>query len=260
MTAFGSTDHPSMRRPSPSAGSVRCPRCGQINPPAERRCSRCQSRLTPEPVQQRLDLRGEWPKVVSIDWIAPERFAKPAPPARRTQTRRAPRRKPSPPGQLWLDLQPLPSLPAAERPVDRPGLPPAPLGRRFLSAALDASFVLLAFGVILLVAAWRGVPFSVAPNFLRAYAVLLGALGLAYKAVPVILNGDSPGLRLSRLRLLRFDRRPPGVRERLIRLVSACVSVGGLGAGVLWAVLSREKHTWHDLISRTCVVECADET
>jgi len=255
MPAFGSTDHPSMQRPSSTAGGVRCPRCGQMNPPGERRCSRCQSRLTPAPVQQRLDLRGEWPKVVSIDWIAPERFAKPAAAARRAPARRAPRRKPSPPGQLWLDLQPLPALPVAERPVDRPELPPAPLARRFLSALLDALFISLAFGIVLTVAGLRGVPFSLAPQFSTVYAIVLAGLGLVYKAIFVAVNCDSPGLRLAGLRLLRFDRRPPGWRDRWIRLLSACVTTSGLGAGVIWAALSREQHTWYDLISRTCVVE-----
>ncbi|MGC8792919.1 MAG: RDD family protein [Bryobacteraceae bacterium] len=149
----------------------------------------------------------------------------------------------------------MPSLPIAVRPPDRPELPPAPLSRRFAAAVLDVIFVLAALAALLVVTHLRGVPIGIGPHFLLSYGAVFTALLVAYKTLYALGNRDCPGAVLARLRLLRFDRREPQRRDRLVRVLSGVVTIGGLGIALIWAVSSPERHTWYDAISRTCMVE-----
>ncbi|MCS7313998.1 MAG: RDD family protein [Bryobacterales bacterium] len=245
--------------PDPEAAGVCCPRCGRINTPGERRCGRCQSRLVREPIQQTLDLGIRWPKVVSIDWVAPERRPLRSAAARPSGSRKARRARPAPQGQLELDLQPLPELPAARRPLDQPELVPAPLARRAAALLVDGALALTAYGIILAVAQlgialWSGVNLRWDRPVLIAWAVVLAAVQLGYRCFCVGAGVDSPGLRWMGLRLLRFDRRPPRLRDRWLRFAAGLISTAGLCAGWLWALLSSDRLSWADLISRTCAV------
>ncbi len=240
-----------LRHPHPPG--VRCPRCGQLNPAEERRCVRCQSRLVPAPIQRRLDL-GDWPKVVSIDWIAPERYSRSASSARPSSPRKPRRRRPLPTGQLELDLQPLPELPAASRPLDEPELAPAPLRRRAGALLLDTLLVLAAYCLVLGIPLLKGIPLRWERPTVTALAVVLTAVWLAFRGLCAAAQQDSPGLRWMGLRLLRFDRRTPTAADRWLRLAAGLLSTAGLCAGWLWAVLSRDRLTWADQISRTCAV------
>lgn len=254
MPAFGSTDHPSTQGRLPLPAGVRCPRCGQMNPPGERRCGRCQSRLVREPIQQRLDLDSGWPKVVSIDWAAPERRPRRSPREGVPAPRRARRPRPVSPGQLELDLQPVPELHAASRPLDAPELAPAPLRQRAAALLLDTLLVLGAYSIVLGIAVAAGVPLRWSRPTLVACAEVLLAMQIGFRALCAGADEDSPGLRWMGMRLLRFDRRPPRLRDRFLRFGAGLISTAGLCAGWLWAVLSRDRLTWPDMISRTCAV------
>lgn len=263
MPAFGSSDHPSTQRSLPPPAGVRCPRCGQMNPAGERRCGRCQSRLIREPIQQRLDLDTGWSKVVSMDWVAPERRPRPSATARFTTGRRVRRTRPVPADQLELDLQPVPELPIARRPLDEPELVPAPLRRRGLALLVDTFLALAAYAIVagMLVgfALATGTPLTWNRSTLVAFAEVLLAMQIGYRGLWAAAGEDSPGLRWTGLRLLRFDRRPPRLRDRMVRFAAGLISTAGLCAGWLWALLSRDRLTWADLISRTCAVNADAE-
>lgn len=257
MPAFGSTDHPSTQRLEPRRPGVRCPRCGRFNPPDERRCGHCQSRLIREPIQQRLDLGGGWPKVVPIDWVAPERAPRRAPAARPAPPRRTRQPRLAPPGQLALDLQPVPELPAATRPADEPELAPAALSRRAAALLVDGLLVVAAYAVVLGIAALAGIPLRWNRPTLVACVELFLAMQIGFRGLCAAADTDSPGLRWMGLRLLRFDRRLPKHWDRLLRFGAGLISTAGLCAGWLWAVLSRDGLSWADMISRTCAVSAA---
>jgi len=255
-----------------SAGAaLRCPRCGRLNPADEHRCLRCQARLAQPPQQQRLDLKPAWPKVIPFEWIAPERAPEstrqPGAPPKHTKpvtakaqhkpaglSRRSARSK-SYPGQLSLDLQPPQRLPVAAYPGSHPETPPAPRSLRIAATAADAALILACVGPFLLGVRIGGGQVPLHPSAMPYYGLILLVLAVFYKAFFSILNRDSPGLRLTGLRLIRFDRRPPGWRDRVRRLCAAGVTTAGLGVGLWWALLARESLTWYDLISQTCVVE-----
>jgi uncharacterized RDD family membrane protein YckC len=260
MAARGPTDHPNTPRPT-APPALLCPRCGRSNPPDEPRCLRCQARLGVAPDahlrQPRLDLKLDWPKVIPFEWIAPERVPQPPPKARSKAAAPArPRaaRKPSP-DQLALDLELPARLPVATRPAHRSEAPPAPYALRVAAFGLDAILVLLGAVCFLTGMHLGGAPILLERAALCYYGLALFWLAVFYKAFFCLLGCDSPGVRLLGLRLVRFDRRPLSWRERVLRLCAAVVTTAGLGAGLWWALLDRERLTWYDLISQACLAE-----
>lgn len=241
-------------------GEIRCPHCGSWNAEDEHRCRYCQHRLKPEgpPHQGLLFGPTERPKVIPFESIAPGRAV--VPPGHRSASRSsasrmaggAQSRPRTPSAQQNLDLV---APPARLRPAPQPAVyceaPIATRLRRFAAAAVDALFVLLGLGLFLATFHVLGGRLVLDRAAAPYYGGIALALALLYKSVWSIAGGDSLGLQFVRLRLLNFDGQPPTVRQRVLRLVGACISVSALGCGLLWALLDREKLTWHDHISAT---------
>ncbi len=255
------TDYASMQSPEPSPSSpsaVHCPRCGRENPPEERRCLRCQSRLpgAGRAYQPMLDLRPDWPKVIPFEWIAPDRT--PRPPRRSAAASAAGRTRIPPgsrPAQPALPLEMPGCLPRG--PVRDYGIeaPPAPLSQRAGAALLDGIFLVVGSLLFLTALHLSGGPVAIHKATAPYYALAALTLALFYKLFFCILNCDSPGVKVARLELIHFDRRAPSVFQRLLRLAMAGVSLLGLGAGWLWALLDREGLSWHDIVSKTYLVK-----
>jgi uncharacterized RDD family membrane protein YckC len=72
-----------------------------------------------------------------------------------------------------------------------------------------------------------------------------------YKLLFCLANGDSPGMRWTRLALVTFDGQRPTRTQRMHRLTSGVLSFCAAGLGFLWALVDEETLTWHDHISRT---------
>jgi uncharacterized RDD family membrane protein YckC len=149
------------------------------------------------------------------------------------------------------------TIEAAERnePEKRPGidipLQSASLGRRVLACAVDGLIVFLAaglFGEIF----WKVA--AVRPpliQFLGISAGLLCLLWAAYQYLLIVYNGSTPGLRVARLELARFDGTTTGRRLRRWRVVAACLSGVSLGMGYVWVFLDEDALCWHDRITHT---------
>ncbi len=155
--------------------------------------------------------------------------------------------------QQALDFLP-PMLPrrAAEDAVIQCDAPVAPLSLRIVAAAIDLSFVLCAVGVFLFAVAMAGVD-VVVPNreVVLVYGGAVMLLAAFYKALFVLANGDTPGVRSVRMRVVNFDGRPPSMEQRAFRYLGGALSVLAATLGLLWALVDEESLTWHDHISRT---------
>jgi uncharacterized RDD family membrane protein YckC len=87
--------------------------------------------------------------------------------------------------------------------------------------------------------------------------MIAGVLGVsvwlwgAYQFLFVVYTGSTPGLRVLRLRLVRFDGSPAGRRVRRWRVLASFLSACSLGLGYLWSVLDEDGLCWHDRITRT---------
>ena len=64
-------------------------------------------------------------------------------------------------------------------------------------------------------------------------------------------GGQTLGMRAWKIRLSGQNFRTVSWRAATIRYFAATLSVLAMGTGFLWALLDREKRTFHDLLSKT---------
>ena len=79
--------------------------------------------------------------------------------------------------------------------------------------------------------------------FLAGYAVLFWSTA-----------GQTPGMRVSRLRLAGMDGAPPGVVRAFIRFLATMVAVAPLGAGFVPVLFDQRRRALQDLVAKTVVV------
>jgi uncharacterized RDD family membrane protein YckC len=159
-------------------------------------------------------------------------------------------------------VPPLPALGGitiepAQRPEmeRRPGidipLQGAPLARRVLSAVVDDVIIAAAcvlFGFIF----WKLT--AIRPPRLQTVGLAAGLFGVfwaVYQYLLVVYSGSTPGLRLARLELTRFDGSPAGRRLRRWRVLASFLSAASLGMGYVWVFLDEDALCWHDRITHT---------
>jgi uncharacterized RDD family membrane protein YckC len=194
------------------------------------------------------------PKVVPIPTLAPSRPAsRNEVPLRkaRPSAPRAPRRGPQ--SQQSLDFHGAPSagIGTEVHAVIYCDAPVALPAHRMIAAAFDASMVLIAVGIFLGIFFLSGGMLMLSKEnapFLISVAVLLG---LFYRCLWVLGNGESPGMRFAGLRLVNFDGRSPDRDQRAFRQASSLLSFLSAGLGLVWALVDEENLTWHDHISKT---------
>jgi uncharacterized RDD family membrane protein YckC len=140
---------------------------------------------------------------------------------------------------------------ADRRPSFEVPLQSAPMGRRVLAGAVDGIFVMTASGLFAFI-------------FFRIAAVIppltqLLSLGLgftllfwaAYQYLLLTYAGSTPGLRLARLELRRFDGSPVLRNVRRWRVLTSVLSALSVGLGFAWCFLDEDALCWHDRITRT---------
>lgn len=121
---------------------------------------------------------------------------------------------------------------------------------RLVAAALDASLVLIHYGVFLTVFRALGGDFVLTRTNVMIFGGMLLLIGLAYGAVWAVAGTETAGMHWMRLRLTTFEGFPPEPRHRMLRFFGSCLSACTV-LGLLWALADEEGLTWQDHISRT---------
>ena len=163
----------------------------------------------------------------------------------------APEVVPPPPSLGGITIEPILEPELEKRPgIDIP-LQSAPLARRIFSAAMDAVIIAAAcaiFGFIF----WKMT--AIEPPLFQAVglcAALLVLFWFAYQYLLMVYSGSTPGLRLAKLRLARFDGTPAPRRLRRWRVLASFLSAVSLGMGYAWVFLDEDSLCWHDRITHT---------
>ncbi|HVN21523.1 MAG TPA: RDD family protein [Dongiaceae bacterium] len=127
----------------------------------------------------------------------------------------------------------------------------APLARRALAAVIDGLIIgasSAVFGFIF----WKIT--LVRPPRIQILS-LAGAIPAAFWAVYqyllIVYAGATPGLRLARLQLSRFDGSLTNRSLRRWRVLAVYLSAASLGMGYIWLFLDEDSLCWHDRITRT---------
>jgi uncharacterized RDD family membrane protein YckC len=144
---------------------------------------------------------------------------------------------------------------ARAEPERRPGidmpLQSAPSARRLLATGIDATIVMVAtvlFGGVF--CRITGVTPSV-PQMTAFGAGLLGGLWASFQYIFIVHSGTTPGLRVVRLRVQRFDGNSASRRLRRARVLCSIFSGASLGMGYAWHFLDEDGLCWHERVTKT---------
>jgi uncharacterized RDD family membrane protein YckC len=163
----------------------------------------------------------------------------------------APELVPPPPALGGILMEPAEEQPNEKRPGFEMPLQPAPMSRRLVAAITDAVLVLLAF------AGFAYIFFritTVVPPAQQAAGIavtLAGLFWVGYQYLLLVYAATTPGLRLAKLQLSRFDGSPVPRRIRRWRVLASVLSGVSLGLGFAWCFLDEDELCWHDRITQT---------
>jgi len=163
----------------------------------------------------------------------------------------APEVIPQPPALGGITIEPASRPEVEKRPgIDIP-LQSAPLSRRILAAAIDGVIIAAAgalFGAIF----WKLT--AIRPPLVQIVGIAAGlasVLWAAYQYLLVVYSGTTPGLRLAKLELARFDGSRTERRMRRWRVLASFLSAASVGMGYAWVFLDEDSLCWHDRITHT---------
>lgn len=133
----------------------------------------------------------------------------------------------------------------------------AGIGSRFLAALVDTIIILLLQGVVLIVTA----VVADVPALGSWFTVISGIIAIAflwgyYIFFEMVWNGQSPGKRLVKLRVIRNDGTPLTLTESLIRNLIRLVDLlpGTYGIGVVTMFIDRQSRRLGDIAAGVLVV------
>jgi hypothetical protein len=162
----------------------------------------------------------------------------------------APEPTPPPPALGGIMIEPLPQPINDRRPGFEIPLQGAPMKRRMAAGGIDAAIVLSVFvGSAYLFSRLAAVP----PLYqaLSASAVFIWLSWSLYQYLMLVYTGCTPGLKLMKLQLRKFDDSPVSRRLRRWRVLASILSGVSLGLGYAWCFLDEDQLCWHDRITHT---------
>ncbi|MBZ5649070.1 MAG: RDD family protein [Acidobacteriia bacterium] len=163
----------------------------------------------------------------------------------------APELVPPPPALGGFLIEPV-EEPANER---RPGfeipLQAAPMARRIAASAIDATLVMSAFAAFAYIFVRITAELPPLTKIAGSGVLLIALFWSAYQYLLLVYSGATPGLKLARLELHRFDGGPVPLRVRRWRVLTSVLSGLSLGLGYAWCFLDEDRLCWHDRITRT---------
>ena len=158
---------------------------------------------------------------------------------------------PPPPALGGITIEPALKEDSEKRPgIDIP-LQSSPLGRRLLASAIDGVIIGAAsalFGFVFWKVALVRPPQIQLLSLAAAVPCLFWA---AYQYLLIVYTGSTPGLRLARLQLSRFDGTQTKRSLRRWRVLASFLSATSLGMGYAWLFLDEDSLCWHDRITHT---------
>ena len=163
----------------------------------------------------------------------------------------APELLPPPPALGGILIEPAVAAEIERRPGFDVPLQSSPFSRRVLAGAVDAGIVfvgLAAFAYVFFRITDALLPWRTA---VEAAAALLAVLWPAYQYAFLVFSKTTPGLRLAKLEVTRFDGGPASRSLRRWRVLASLLSCASLGLGYAWCFLDEDQLSWHDRITRT---------
>jgi len=133
----------------------------------------------------------------------------------------------------------------------------AGLFRRLFAIFYD-SFLLIAILFIATAIATvlnHGKAIEPSDTYYPLYVIVVFSLSFLYFAWFWIHGGQSLGMKTWHIKLVTSENKKIGWKTCAIRFVSAIFSWGIFALGFLWAFIDKHNRCWHDMISRTVLVD-----
>ena len=92
------------------------------------------------------------------------------------------------------------------------------------------------------------------------YLISISISALFFIILWIKLNGQTPGKKLFKIRIIRQDGSPIDAKTAALRFLGYIVSSIPLGLGFIWILLDENKEGWHDKIAKTQVVKLDTES
>jgi uncharacterized RDD family membrane protein YckC len=134
---------------------------------------------------------------------------------------------------------------------------------RAVALAIDAAVLTGGFAVVsgvfgLILSLFTSVEVS-SPGAVLSVAAMWSIVVAGYFVLFWTLAGETPGMRLMRLRVLDAQGRPPRFGRSVLRLIGAILAAIPFFAGYLLILVDDRRRGLHDMIARTVVVHVAEE-
>jgi uncharacterized RDD family membrane protein YckC len=156
----------------------------------------------------------------------------------------------APPAMGGILIEPVQEPEPERRPGFDMPLQSAPLSRRLLAGGTD----LLVLATAISIFEWIVVRVAGPLTLPASGELIIGLLALlwpAYQYCLLVFSGTTPGLRLSKLAVTRFDGTTAPKNLRRWRVLASLLSCVSLGLGYAWCFLDEDQLSWHDRITKT---------
>lgn len=163
----------------------------------------------------------------------------------------APEVAPAPPALGGILIEPAEERVEERRPGFEFPLQSASLARRISAALVDGLIVLIAVGLFGFVSYRLAAPVLPLVKVVGIGVLLAGLFWLAYQYLLLVHTGSTPGLKIARLRIARFDGVAVPRALRRWRVLTSALSALSLCLGYLWCFLDEDRLCWHDRITKT---------
>jgi uncharacterized RDD family membrane protein YckC len=163
----------------------------------------------------------------------------------------APEVLPPPPALGGILIEPTEEAVEERRPGFDLPLQAAAMSRRVLALAIDGLLVILS--VVLFGYTFFRITSNLLP--LRQIVLISGSVvavfWTGYQYLLLVYAGTTPGLKLAKLRLSRFDGRAVPQQLRRWRVLASVLSGLSLALGYAWCFFDEDQLCWHDRITHT---------
>ncbi len=122
---------------------------------------------------------------------------------------------------------------------------------RLLASALDASMILIAFGIFSSIFYYFAGALIWDSLTILVFGAAFSLIALFYGLIWAMSARETAGMNWTHLRLVNFDGFAPDGRSRAMRVAGGWLSFCSGTIGLWWALVDEENLTWHDHMSKT---------
>jgi uncharacterized RDD family membrane protein YckC len=167
---------------------------------------------------------------------------------------------PPPPALGGILIEPMEEVASERRPGFELPLQAAPMSRRVLASAVDGVIVVAAVGLFAYTFFRITSTVPALRQIVLTSAALVAVFWAGYQYLLLVYAGTTPGLKVARLRLSRFDGTPVPQPLRRWRVMASVLAGLSLTLGYAWCFFDEDQLCWHDRITHTYMAPQAGKT